>query len=300
MNSAQVKKIIINAFKSKRLFFWFFIRFISSFGPLAVTYLFAYGVEVIEEGRGFNDIILVFFALLLVESTEHILRILSKTRVVYMTEYAIINIQEELIKNVPKDDPKRKEHVQTLRNLTQSIRRFVIKFKDSGIPALVSFVSIPVILFFVDVKIFYLQVALMVIYMIITYVSASIYEKRYEDLDHSREDYFSNIHSHNHIDPLAAIVRNNVKNLNDLIFVNWVSLQNIISVFKFITIYLVVKDIMIGAHNVSSLILIVGYVRESKVFLNDMTSMFELYMQVKAGIKRVVSVSDDGLMIHYE
>lgn len=300
MNSAQVKKIIISSFKSKKLFFWFSVRFISSFGPLLITYLFAYGIEVIEEGRSFNDIILVFFALLIVESTEHILRILSKTRIVYLTEFALINIQEDLIKNVSKEDSKRKERVQTLRNLTQSIRRFIIKFKDNGIPAIVSFVSIPIILFFVDVKIFYLQITLMVIYMIITYVFSNIYEKRYESLDHSREDYFSGIHNHNHIDPLASIVRHNVKNINNLIFINWVSLQNIISVFKFVVIFLVVKDIMIGVHNISSLVLIVGYVRKSKIFLNDLTSMFELYMQVKAGIRRVVAVADGGLSVHSE
>jgi ABC-type multidrug transport system fused ATPase/permease subunit len=292
MTAQEIQKVLVNALKNKKFVFWMFIRLVSAFGPLLATYLFSRGIDALETHGDISIVMREFGLLLLVWSTEHFTRVGSKTRLSIVTEVALIEIQERLVTKVEKTIPNRKEIIQSIRNVTQALRNFSTHFRDNAISGLVSFVSIPVILYFIDKRIFGFELMLMGFYLVVTLIFAKIYEKRYELFDKSREYYYGKIQSSNEVEEEAEYVRHRIRQVEDVQFFQWASLQNIIAVSQFIVLYIISKDIIAGTKHISDLVLIFGYTTSTGTFLNGITGMIERLMQVKAGIERLVVVSN--------
>lgn len=79
--------------------------------------------------------------------------------------------------------------------------------------------------------------------------------------------------------------------LQNIRFFEWASAQNIIIIFQFIITAIVVVDIANGLSGISDLVLIIGYTNESKKFLNSITGDLNRFMQIKAGVERLVVTS---------
>ena len=62
-----------------------------------------------------------------------------------------------------------------------------------------------------------------------------------------------------------------------------------------VVIAILAKDILSDQKQIADLVLIVGYTKESKRFLNEVTASLNRLMQVKAGVERVVSVSEGDI-----
>lgn len=287
MKPAQIRKIIFNIFNTRVFWFWVFVRLISTFGPILITYIFARGVKALETHQPIDRIIQIFFILLLVRLFANMLRIASKTRIALYTEGYIVGIQERLAETIDPPKPKRKEIIQALRNLTQGVRKFVEYFYNNGLQAIVSFVSIPIILFFIDKKIFLIEIIAIVIYLLITYVFSIKYEKEYEHFDKSREKYFSKLLDTNRVESKANILVTIFRRVQDLLLVEWLTLQNFIALFELLILSIIAIDFVNGTKQIHHLILIMGYVKETHVFLNALTSTVERYMQIEAGIEMV-------------
>lgn len=299
MTSAHIKSITLANFKNKKVIFWVLVRILSAFGPLIATYLFADAVSAIENAKPVTLVLQVVGLLLLVECCEHLLRLSSKTRISGYTESVLIDIHEDLAKDFVVDSPHRKELIQAFRNYTKAIRDLVTYLYNNGLQGFVSFAFIPVILFFIDIKIFFIQIILMLFYMIVTLWFARLYEKKYENFDKSREYYFAALIERNNVEAEASYIRKNSFVVENVTFFNWFTLQNIISFVSVLIFVLVVRDIYNGTKQIADLILIVGYSKETKVFLNDISGSIEKLMQVKAGAERVVAISKkESLSIH--
>ncbi len=292
MQTAQIKKTIISEYKNGTFGKWVGVRIVSSFTPLVVTYVFALGVKVIEDGNPPAQAIKVFALLVVIEMVDHVLRLSSKTRIEAYSEAYLINIQTRLIEDISPTEENKREVTQSIRNLTQPLRRFVDHMNNNGVTAIVSFIAIPVILFFIDVRVFLLQIVLMLIYTIVTIVFSFPYEKNYEAFDQARENYYSELLAEGKVKKLAELVRAKFMKVQNLRFFEWFTLQNVVSIFNFIIIVLVLKDIYAGTKQISDLVLIVGYTAGTKAFLNELTTTVTYNMQVKAGIQRIVAVTE--------
>lgn len=299
LTESEVRKSVTKAVLTKDMVLWGMLRSISTFGPLLATYIFAEGIAAIEEGDTLNTIIGVFLVLLVIEVVEHFFRVLSKAKMAYYTESSMIAVQDDLITSINPSDKVRKETIQTLRNLTQATRRFIEFMYNNGLQGIVSLISIPIILYFIDSKIFLLEMILISIYLVFTFYFSKLYEKRFEKFDESREKYFSHLLEKNHVTRQSNVVLKDFRKVKEVFFVDWFSLQSIVSLFIFLMTYLVVKDIFGGFKEISDLVLIIGYAKETKMFLNNTTGAVNSYMEIKAGVERVSASSKlEGLATH--
>lgn len=291
----ELKKAILN----KGMYPWLFLRIVSSFGPLIVTYIFAEGIAAIEHGKPYELVLKIFLSLALVEVLEHLLRVASKAKIAYFTEGSMIQIQEDLVDTINPSEKHRKEVIQTLRNLTQSARKFVEFMYNNGVQGLISFVSVPIILYFVEIRVFYAIMILMFIYMVLTFYFSKLYEKYYEAYNAARERYFAELLAKNAVTRQANVILKKFIGIKRVFFLDWFSLQTLITIFTLAITVIVVKDIYLGLMEISDLVLIIGYVKESKGFLNNTTGAINHYMEVKAGVERVsVASKGEGLALH--
>lgn len=301
MTAAHVKKEILWEFKHKKFLFWTFIRIISSFGPIIATYIFAKGVQVIEDGQPITVAVKVFLILLVVELVEHLLRLASKTRMSLYTEEILVNIQEALNEYIHPDSDKREETIQTFRNLTQSLRRLVTHLYMTGIPALLSFIAIPIIIYFLDLRVFLILISMIIVYFFVTLMFSKEFKRDYEDFDESREDYFSSLLENTGIKRDASKLISKFKDVENTRFISWLSEQFIMSFFAFIIIILLVQDIYSGTKQLSDLVLIFGYIAASKIFLINTTLTIHHYMEIEAAVSRIEKISSkDVLEINVE
>src|SRR3989344_5210639 len=216
MPKKLISSLIIKSLKNRPFIFWFLIRIVSTAGPLVTTYLFASVVSALENKKGIEEILVILGILLGVQIVENFLRLLSKTRIEYYSSRLVITLHQVLLSSSSNSRPPRKELVQAVINLCQSLDRFILYLKETGISGVVHFFIVPVILFFI-----------------------------------------------------------------------WGSLQNIVAVFQFLVPLVVVADVIAGTRQISDLVLVVGYTKESQGFLNNFTSAYEKFMEVDAGIERL-------------
>lgn len=291
MKPAYITLSIFKALKNKRLLLWLLVLVISAAGPLINTYLFSQGINALENSLPLKQILWVFFTLLAVASVEIFLRISSKTRIHHIVDSRLINLQLAFLKNVTPRSKKRKPTVQSIRNLTRSIQLFTTHFINNGVSGLVSFISVPFILYFIDLRIFYIEMALIIVYLTVTIFYSYRYEKQFERYDESREKYFIKMSSSNKVAQRGHAMAKAILKLQNIRFFEWASAQNIIIVFQFIITAIVVIDIVNGLSGISDLVLIIGYTNESKKFLNSITGDLNRFMQIKAGVERLVVTS---------
>jgi ABC-type multidrug transport system fused ATPase/permease subunit len=288
MKPAYVTYTIYKAFKQRKIFWWGILLTISATGPLLTTYMFSQGVGALEANLPLKHVLTLFFGVLAISSVEIFMRMAAKTRVNYYVEAALIKLQLEFLKNVKVRGKNRKPTVQSIRNLTRSLQLFTEHFINTGVSGFVSFVSVPFILFFIDKRIFFVELALMLIYLVATFIYAHKYEKLYERYDETRESYFIKMSTSNKISGRGRRMAQAIHKLQNIRFFEWASVQNIYVIFQFVITAIIVVDIVNGHKGISDLVLIIGYTKESQKFLNSVTSDLNRAMQVRAGIERLV------------
>ena len=296
MNPAQIKQTVFDKFNIQKLYFWLFLRVISTFLPLAFTWIFAKGVAALENGQELKSVVEIFLVLLIVQVTENLIRLGAKTRIHIQVQSMFIEIQEAFV-GMAGSATNRVEIMQSIRNLTNALIGFVMYIVNSGMPGLVQFVSIPIILFLIDKKIFIAEVILIVVYLGIVYYYSKIYEKRFESLDQAHESFYTSIlegKEEKEVDQQGKSVISGIKGVENITLFQWVTMQDLIAIFQFIVVFLIAIDYINGTKQISDLVLIVGYTRESQGFLNSITSGVDSFMQVEAGVERLVETSNVG------
>ncbi len=270
---------------------------VSTAGPLITTYIFSRGISALETHQEFIVVIEFFMIFAIILICENTLRLVAKAKIAVYAEEAIMNIQKTLISFIDPIGEDRKEIIQAIRNLTDAIGGFIVFARDSGMGAVINFISVPTILFFIDKKIFLLELALITVYIFTTRIFAKIYEKHFEKLDKAKEHYFSQILISNHVVHQAVELLKILARVVRVWALGWISAQNLIAVFNFFVVFLVVKDIVHGTKQISDLVLIIGYTNQSQGFLNSITTAMESLMQIKAGLERVHVVTKSKSLI---
>ncbi|HXK52603.1 hypothetical protein H6802_02550 [Candidatus Nomurabacteria bacterium] len=290
MTARLIRNYLIKFFFTREYNLYILLRLICTLGPLLVTFLFSLGIYRIEQRMSLSEIVLPLALILVTEIIEHLVRVGSKSLISFTTEKKLVEVQTDFLITFSPKEKDRMEVVQAVRNLTHAIRRFVTHMIDDGFQGIVEFILIPFILLLIDVRVFYLEVSAISFYIISSYFLSRHYEVLYEKFDQVREKYYSRLLVNDRVKSYAEKVWGKYGDVQSFRFISWFSLQSLVSFFKLSILLLVVRDVFMGTKQISELVLIAGYVVSTKKFLNDVTNIFEYYMEIKAGTRRLEDV----------
>ena len=288
MDAAQITFFILKKFKDKTFLLWMTVLTVISTAPLIANYLFSKGIEALETHQPLSTVFEVFAIYFAVLIMEHGIRLLAKTKLGHLIEKIIINMQEDMVDQIKETGDKKRKIIQSIRNLSRGIEAFVTDVYEKGVAGFVSFISVPFILLIIDKKIFWVEISLIGIYLALTYYFGKRYERQFERYNEARERYYLKLPTRNFDRHLGYYLSNAKDKLQRIRFQEWTTLQTLITVFQLIVTGLIIIDISNGQKTISDLVLIIGYTAQSKLFLNAMTGNFERYMQIVAGIDRLV------------
>ena len=287
MREAEIRSIIYLSFSRPKILFWFVVRVISTAGPLLTTYLFARIVDALERHQSFQAFLIIATSLLLTQVLSNLLRIGSKTRLEIEIGKMRFDLQNALLNKYKQQFNLSKEVIQAVINTAKATEDFFTYVKESGINGIIHFFAVPVLLFFIDKRIFAIEIFLIIFYLGFNLFISRKYERRFEAYDKSKEMYYSHVFEANNFMGQSAAIFKSIKGVGDMVFFMWEVLQNLIAGFQYVVLILIGSDILSGVKRVADLVLVVGYTQESQGFLNNITTISELYMEVKAGIKRL-------------
>jgi ABC-type multidrug transport system fused ATPase/permease subunit len=264
-------KIIEN---KRRFLFWLGVRFFSSLLPLLAIYLFSKVISDIETQAVFSSI----FFLVLLTLAIRILDNYTRLRSLFKLDECISDITFDVHKFFTKDlktETKEERHqsVQAIRNFADASALTLRLFRQPGIDSVVSLFIIPAILFFVDFKVFVLEIAYILIYMIIDYYTTQNYV-RFRDIQNTKtETYYGKLQESNDIELEEKTYTRHFTRLCNWNFIEWSLLQNSAVFFYTIILAYCIIATSSGYKHISDVVLIMGYVTSTQTFLNSFSEI---------------------------
>lgn len=282
-------KIILDLVEHKyALVFWYFVRLLSALLPLYTIYLFGQSIRLLEQNaeprRLLNQILLVF----LVRFVDNISRLLSIHCLEYYIQQTELSIHQFLIFGL-KTKPKNLRHqtIQAIRNFGEAIRTTLFMIRQPGLDGLVSFVAVPVILYFLDFKVFILNLAYMIIYYTIDVFTTERYAKLKNTQNSFNEAYYARLQDSNNVQNQRASFLSHLKKLCRWGFVEWNLLQNTAVFFYVLILSYLLSSVHLGQKQISDLVLIIGYISTTQVFLNNISSIKDCLADSKVALSRL-------------
>ncbi len=264
-------KIIQN---KRRFLFWFFVRFISSLLPLLSIFLFSKVIKSLENQVDFSHL----FFLVLTIFTVYIIDNFLRLRSIFKLDECISSISFDIHLFFTKDlhaenKEERHQSVQAIRNFADASALTLTLFRQPGIDSVVSLTIIPFILFFLDTRIFVLEIAYILIYMVIDYYTTQKYIRLRDAQNTKVETYYGKLQESNDIDLEQKTYTRHFSRLCNWNFIEWFLLQNSAVFFYSLILAYSVISVTTGAKQISDIILIMGYISSTQGFLNSFSSI---------------------------
>ncbi|RLC34655.1 hypothetical protein DRH14_02415 [Candidatus Shapirobacteria bacterium] len=300
-DTRQLIKMILKMTTDKNsLFFWLFVRFLSAFFPLLSVYLFSSVIKLLENGQSVQFITKLSILILIVFIIDNLTRLISTTKL----NFVINNIQSDihnLLSTGIKTKKKSLRHksVQAIRNFSDAVVATLTIFKQPGIDSFVSFFSIPIILFFLDFKVFILQLAYMLTYLWIDVYTTERYVVLKNKHNASLEAYYAKFQDSDHFKREQRQLNNCFKQLTSWAFTEWFTLQNSAKIFYTIILFYLLLTVHNSQHQISDLVLIMGYVTSTQAFLNSFSNIKDSLADTKVALKRLAT-SRNHLAIDFD
>lgn len=205
---------------------------------------------------------------------DNFLRIKSTTRLDYHISNISFDIHNFFLKDL-KCQSKEERHatVQAIRNFADASINTMTLFKQPGIDSLVSLVSIPIILFFVDFKAFVLVIAYILIYYFVDHFTTQRYMKYRDVQDSKTENYYAKLQDSDDYDLEQKAFTIYFDHLTNWNFIEWFFLQNTAVIFNSIVLFYLIYSVVYGNFPVSHLVLVWGYVSQTHTHLNNFSSI---------------------------
>ena len=264
-------KIIQN---KSRFLFWFFVRFISSLLPLLSIYLYSLVVENVENKVEYTAIFFLVLIILTVRLVDNFLRLRS----LYRLDECISDIGFDIHNYFTQDlhaETKEERHqsIQAIRNFADASSLTLSLFRQPGIDSIVSLITIPVILWFVDRRIFVLEIVYILVYMIIDFYTTQKYTKL-KDVQNSKvEDYYAKLQVSNDTELEQKTFTRHFTRLSNWNFVEWFILQNSAIFFYCLIFAYAIISVYSGYKQISDIVLIMGYVASTQTYLNSFSEI---------------------------
>lgn len=264
-------KIIQN---KSRFLFWIFIRFLSALLPLLSIYLFSLAIKYLETQAIFSTVFFLMILILVVKIVDNFTRLKSLFKLdecISDIGFDIHNYFSQDLKTETKID--RHQSVQAIRNFSDASTITLRLFRQPGIDSVVSLIAVPTILFIVDFKIFVLEIAYILIYLLIDHYTTQKYVK-FRDIQNTKiEDYYAKFQESNDVDLEQKTFTRHFTRLSNWNFIEWFLLQNTAVFFYTLIFAYSVIAVLSGQKNISDIVLIMGYVTSTQTFLNSFSEI---------------------------
>lgn len=267
--------LVFKIIKNKpRFLFWLGIRFFSSLLPLLSIYLFSKVISSIETNVIFSSIFFLIILILVVRIVDNYTRLRSLFKLdecISDIGFDVHNFFTKDLKAETKDD--RHQSIQAIRNFSDASSITLSLFRQPGIDSIVSLFVIPAILFFVDFKVFVLEIAYILVYMVIDYYTTQNYV-RFRDIQNTKiETYYAKLQDSSDIDLEQKTFTRHFSRLSNWNFIEWSLLQNSAVIFYTIILAYSVIATVSGYKHISDIVLIMGYVTSTQTFLNSFSEI---------------------------
>ena len=257
-----------------RFLFWFFVRFISSLLPLLTIYLYSRVIENIESKVVFSTLFFLVLIILLVRLVDNFLRLKSIFKLDECISDISFDIHNYFIKDLHiKNQEERHQSIQAIRNFADASSMTLTLFRQPGIDSIVSLSIIPVILWFVDGRVFVLEIVYILIYMIIDYYTTQKYVKL-RDLQNTKiETYYGKLQESNDVELEQKTFTRHFSRLSNWNFTEWFILQNSAVFFYCLILGYSIIAVYSGVKQISDVVLIMGYVTSTQTYLNSFSDI---------------------------
>ncbi len=264
-------KIISN---KTRFLFWFFVRFISALLPLLSIYLYSQVVSDFEAKTELKPILFLVLIIFIVRIIDNFLRLKS----LYKIEECISDIGFDIHNYFTKDlkatnKEERHQSIQAIRNFSDASSWTLMLFRQPGIDSVVSLTIIPIILFFVDKQIFVLEVAYILIYLLIDYYTTQRYIKLRDVQNTKIENYYAKLQESDDVELEQKTFTRHFTRLSNWSFWEWFLIQNSAVIFYCLILTFCIFSIYSGVKQISDLVLVMGYVTSTQVYLNSLSEI---------------------------
>ncbi len=287
----EILKFIFKLVCHKNQFFlWIFVRLISALFPMLSIFLYSRVIKFLEIGSSFDHVfplIGLIITVLIFDNFTRLLSIHNLNSVINQTEFGIHQFM--LIGLKTYDKKVRHEVVQAIRNFGEAVRTTLELIRQPGIDAAVSLATIPIILFFLDTKIFVLEVAYIASYYFVDVFTTEKYTKLKDVQNQQTEVYYAKLQDTNKIEKESKDFTNHFKKLCQWGFIEWFSLQNIAVCFYTIILFYLIHQVQSGEKAISDLVLIMGYVSSTQIFLNNFSNIKDRLADTKVALSRLAN-----------
>ena len=272
------------------LFFWLLVRFISAVLPLVTIYQFSDVIKQVETGRPIREILISVIWIFIVRVLDNILRLKSITALEHEIANVSFDVHNYFLTSL-KTNTKEERHaaVQAIRNFAEASSVTLNLVKQPGVDSLVSFLFIPVILYTLDFRTFVLTTAYILIYIAIDRYTTEHYAELKDHLNYKTETYYAKLQESDDFDLEQKTWTRHFKRVTNWAFAEWSILQNLSVFFYSLIFFYLIFATTSGVQHVSRLVLIMGYVSQTQVFLNSFSSIQDSLTDMLVGLERLAA-----------
>ena len=274
----------------KSLFFWFIIRFLSAILPLVTIYQFSGVVKLLEQKAPLESVVLAVFLIFLVRVIDNFTRLRSITKLEYEIAAVSFDIHNFFLSDL-KTSTKSERHeiVQAIRNFADASSTTLNLIKQPGIDSFVSILFIPVILLFLNFPAFILNIAYIAVYYATDYYTTQRYAHLKNILNTRTEVYYAKLQDSNDFNPEQKSWSRHFRRLVDWGNIEWNLLQNTAVIFYSLILFLQISEVVGGNKQISDLVLVMGYITQTQVYLNSFSSIKDSLTDMLVGLNRLAS-----------
>jgi ABC-type multidrug transport system fused ATPase/permease subunit len=268
-------KLIFKIVRNKRRFLlWISLRFFSALLPLLSIYLFSRVISGLENNIVFTSTLVLVALVIAVRLLDNITRLKSLFRLDECLNDIAFDIHNFFIKDLKTDTKEeRNQTIQAIRNFADASWGTLNTFRQPGIDSLVALIAIPTILFFIDFKVFILEIAYLSIYFVIDHYTTQKYIK-YRDIQNTKiETYYAKLQESNDVELEQKTFSRHFTRLSNWGFTEWSLLQNSAAFFYTVILAYSIYMVLTGQKFLSDIVLIMGYATSTQVLLNSFSGI---------------------------
>ena len=257
-----------------RFLFWLFVRFVSSLLPLLTIYLYSLAIEDVENKVDFNTVFFLVLIIFVVRLVDNHLRLRSLSKLdecISDIGFDIHNYFTQELKSETKEE--RHQSIQAIRNFADASSLTLRLFRQPGIDSIVSLITIPIILWFVDARVFILEIVYILVYLIIDYYTTQRYVCLKDTHNSKVEGYYAKLQESNDTELEQKTYTRHFNRLTNWNFIEWFILQNSAVFFYCLIFGYSIIAVYSGHKQISDIVLIMGYVTSTQTYLNSFSEI---------------------------
>lgn len=269
-------------------FFWLFIRFLSAILPLVTIYLYSLVIKQLQANSSLSTVLFTVASTFIIRIVDNYLRLLSINRLNYAISNICFDIHNYFLSDLEsKSREDRHSAVQAIRNFSDASGVTLDLIKQPGVDSIVSFLFIPFILLAVDFPSFVIVVAYIIVYLAIDAFTTQRYSQLKDIQNSKTEAYYAKLQDSNDFDLEQNSFTRHFLRLCRWAFTEWFFLQNAAVFFYCLNLLYLVFQVSTQQKEISDLVLIMGYVTQTQVFLNSFSQIKDSFTDMNVGLKHL-------------